>query len=309
MTSEIPATARAWVLCDELWVEVPADRALDEVLESFDTSAVVSILFRLPNAPSPNTAPPSSASVVEPKYERQPCDMMPRPHNVVDPFTLEAIDTLPSSNLILVHDADASLVYLVCASDLLESLKQQFNKGADVFSLHVDATCGDKLTSIQTSMYVWGRLISRSNCPRADDFRDFLLTALVLQPAYKAELQSLSTDLRLRIQFLVHDLLELRDGDRFVYDLLRHKSEIPEVYANLYMSSLYFSEEEMRRIANFPTPNGDTFQELVHSTVESKFESDSSVKSTTGAHVCSAHDVAPLYRTVFQLSGLQGHVL
>lgn len=53
--NEIPAASRAWVLCDGHWVEVLNDRALEEALGENDPSTIVSIVFRHPDAPSPNT--------------------------------------------------------------------------------------------------------------------------------------------------------------------------------------------------------------------------------------------------------------
>jgi len=121
---------------------------------------------------------------------------------------------------------------------------------------------------------------------------------------------STSADLRQRLQFLVYDLLNLRDeaATRLEWDAMQDYSDLSATeqkevgsYAGLYLSSFYFSRDEQRLLALFPTPTGDTFRELVQRTVGAKFSEESSMHSSTSAHICSSHDLAPLYRRVFGL--------
>lgn len=116
-------------------------------------------------------------------------------------------------------------------------------------------------------------------------------------------------DFRLRLQFLVHDLLILPEDDRLSWDLLQaptaqNASSIDDehvLYAGLYLSSLYFTLDEQRWLAQFPTLEGVPFSDLVQRTMASKYSAISAAASSTGAHVCSSHDLAPLYRSVFGL--------
>lgn len=120
-----------------------------------------------------------------------------------------------------------------------------------------------------------------------------------------AELKA-DTDLYLRLQFLVVDLLKLKNDDRWAWDILHPpstgQSEEEVVYfSGLFLPSLYFSLEEQLRLSQFPTAAGVEFAEAVSNIVKGKFTESSASASTTGAHVCSSHDLAPLFRNVFGL--------
>lgn len=114
----------------------------------------------------------------------------------------------------------------------------------------------------------------------------------------------LSADLLQRLQFLVRDLSNYTSDDRFLWDILHPSSLSPEeaaLFAGLCLSSLYFSPAEQRFLADYPTASGATCATLVMTTVARKFAPASASKSATGAHVCTSHDLAPLYREVFGL--------
>lgn len=112
------------------------------------------------------------------------------PLNVVDPYTLEPIDTLPFDDRVLVYDkvftfasnpnSGGTTAFMVRASSLLKDLKKQFDVGTELFSLGIDAKCNDKIRDIQTNRYVWRQLINRETNPMADQFKDFLLEALLV---------------------------------------------------------------------------------------------------------------------------------
>ena len=68
---------------------------------------------------------------------------------------------------------------MVRASYLLKDLKQQFATGTELFSLCIYAKCNDKTREIQTNHYVWTMLVNRTNNPMADQFKNFLVDALL----------------------------------------------------------------------------------------------------------------------------------
>lgn len=104
-----------------------------------------------------------------------------------------------------------------------------------------------------------------------------------------------------RIQFLIQDLLNLKEDDRLVWDALHAHSTVSdqrdaELFSSLFLSSLYFTREERHFIANFREgTKGPTLSELVRARTAEKFSSG------TRTHVCSSHDLAPIFRRVFGL--------
>lgn len=131
----------------------------------------------------------------------------------------------------------------------------------------------------------------------------------MMVPKYAEALAELKTDgdLYERLQFLVADLLNLKDDDRWIWDVLHPCSTEPAdverglYFSTLYLPSLYFSEDERLRLSQFPTITGMRFSETLTAAVQNKFTELSASASSTGAHVCSSHDLAPLFRLVFDL--------
>jgi hypothetical protein len=95
----------------------------------------------------------------------------------------------------------------------------------------------------------------------------------------------ISSDLLLRIKFFIHDLLNLRDDDRFYY-------EPDSPYASLYFSTLYFTFPEQELLYSFPTVHNKPLYVVVHDRIQYK---------ASRSHVCSSHDLAPIFCSVFGL--------
>jgi hypothetical protein len=117
------------------------------------------------------------------------------------------------------------------------------------------------------------------------------------------------SDLYSRLQFLIHDMLRLKEDDRWVWDVLHPPSDCTSAasideaafFNSIYLSSMYFARDEARLLAQFPMPDGTAFSDAVTALVRGKFSDKSAAASSTGAHICSSHDLAPLFRRVFGL--------
>jgi len=105
-----------------------------------------------------------------------------------------------------------------------------------------------------------------------------------------------NTGLYERLRFLVADLLQLKNDDRWIWDVL-HGTEASE-YSALYLPSLYFSLDEQKMLSKFPVDDLETtFDSVLLLKINSKFSKNSST------HICSSHDVAPIFMEVFDIQG------
>lgn len=102
----------------------------------------------------------------------------------------------------------------------------------------------------------------------------------------------------MRLQCMINDLLNFDKDNaklRLTFDLLKVTNEYP--YPSIYLSSIYFSLSEQRLLYYFKSPEGIPLYELVHNVINKKFSSSSS-----STHICSSHDLAPIFRKVFRLT-------
>jgi hypothetical protein len=107
-----------------------------------------------------------------------------------------------------------------------------------------------------------------------------------------------NADLYERLQFLVADLLQLKNDNRWIWDVLYNTGA--SEYAHIYLPSLYFSLDEQKMLSKFST-DGDTFDTVLLSKINSKFSERLSTNLSTG--ICSSHDVAPVFMEVFGIQG------
>jgi hypothetical protein len=228
--------------------------------------------------------------------------------NMVDAFSEKPVNAL--TDAVLVHDYFHQKVFMVSAESLLASFKNQLAEGTHLLHLKISAECrvgvNVELLTLEASHYIWSTLVSQLHCPLSAEFRELYLQYSIYLPAYDAALEQITPDLKKRLQFLIFDMLHLKQDERLEWDLLQprqntHEIEMATSLAKVYLSSLYFSVNEQKFLWSFPTPSGHHFHELVAHTMASKFAEPSAAASSTGAHVCSSHDIAPLFRSVFRL--------
>ena len=115
----------------------------------------------------------------------------------------------------------------------------------------------------------------------------------------------LDAPLYLRLQFLVADLLHFDAGEERLYYGIGF-SECDVRYHQLFLSPFYFLPDEQLKLAMFPAPDGQRFQDVLARRMSDKFsakpsEEGGSPVSSSAPYVCSSHDLAPLYRAVFHL--------
>lgn len=326
----IPSKYRAWLRWGDRWVEVIDGESLHEALKDVHyihsrtvagvQSATggwrIEVLFRAADAASPNTSPPLRPGVPAVRQQQlftlQIRDMQPPVANRLDLYTNEEVSDIDVDDRVLVHAYGSPTSLLVSANGLLQDLLRQLEKNVALYDLKVTADSmqdGVQPLTVQINRYVWGQLVSHRRCPRADDFREAFLVASLVVPMYADALAELkgNADLYDRLQFLVADLLKLKDDDRWVWDVLHPRTAVAAdleqdaYFCMLYLPSLYFTRDEQLLLSQFPTPTGVEFAESVTAIVQNKFAELSASASSTGAHVCSSHDLAPLFRAVFSL--------
>jgi hypothetical protein len=105
---------------------------------------------------------------------------------------------------------------------------------------------------------------------------------------YKDAIYKLKLDsLYFKIMYMVYDLLHLNEESerRLLCDSYN------SCYASVYLSSFYFSQDECEYLYHFPTTFGCLkLHELISERMCAKT-----------IQICSSHDIAPIYRKVFQL--------
>lgn len=110
---------------------------------------------------------------------------------------------------------------------------------------------------------------------------------------------SINPDLYQRIQYFVFDLLHLAKG---AANLERFIGIDPIPFSHIYLSSYYFNESEMEFISSYKL-GGKPIREHIADLSATLYSSNQSnnQSETRSQHICSSHDVAPIYREVFRL--------
>ena len=302
----------------ERWFEIFDDQSFDALLDdprahTQPTNLVYHVMFRDEDAPSPNTAPVYAAtslvsSTSSNRAYQAITDMFPPPENAIDPFTQTAINELDVGDRVLLHQRgqrpEDAVSLLLSASSLFEWVKSQLSVDTPIFYITLTGLVdidGVRLTPLRMTAPIWSQLVSHAYCPLADAFRDVYIKRNLIQESYNDELTNLRTDgtLYSRIQYLIYDLIHFENGEQRLYYGFGMGGD--ERYHHIYLSLYYFSPTEQMYLATFPTASGKTLIDLVIETVAHKFTVESSSASSTSAHVCSSHDIAPIYRRVFQL--------
>src|SRR5436305_436511 len=107
--------------------------------------------------------------------------------------------------------------------------------------------------------------------------------------SYEIELKKLHEEnksLFYKIQIFINDLLTLGSSENARSRLEENPT------AKLFFSDVYFSEEEIEYLLDFPTTSGLPVSKLLDVALSNKIDSH---------QLCSSHDLAPLIQQVFNV--------
>lgn len=98
------------------------------------------------------------------------------------------------------------------------------------------------------------------------------------------KLHTIKSDLLNRIKVFVNDLIKFDDN--------KHAKKRLETNTFMYyLSTDYFTKDESRYILSFPSVTGLSLEQIL----KMKF------KETVNQEICSSHDIAPIFQTVFKI--------
>ena len=118
---------------------------------------------------------------------------------------------------------------------------------------------------------------------------DFFGSCFERVSSYEQSLRDVHADAKLwsKIKIFTADLLRMSNsGDA--------AERLTSQAAPFYLSSVYFTADEVSFLLSFPTAWGLSFQELLEAVIEKKLQG-----SGRSEGLCSSHDLAPIFQTVF----------
>ena len=158
-------------------------------------------------------------------------------------------------------------------------------------------------------------LISDGHCPFASKFLNLLNNNKninlynINKNGYNNKLSQLKNqfpNIYLCLQYLIVDSIQLNE-ERLYNNILNNNNtnnNQQDIYNNIYLSSYYFTADEQQYLALFPTPNnGLPFYKYLLNIIKQKYYNKFTtvISTNTSAHICSSHDIAPIYRQIFDL--------
>ncbi|KAJ3166209.1 hypothetical protein HDU88_003432 [Geranomyces variabilis] len=282
------------------WAVIPDDEMLSLLMLTWAVDAEhYFFAFRPRGQPSPNTTPiftPTSATPHSHRSggsakSRKPVDPselcaavaaleIAQPQNPIDPFTQEKVGDLEAS----VTISDGRNTLKVDGEYLLNYVRSQIAAGKCLNE--IDISANETLVKLTTD--VWVTCLLRGN-KYTPDFLALFINMCSAMKAYTNELKSLhrNADFYNRVKIFVNDLVTFgKDSEA------QERLEF-EPGATLYMSSVYFTAQEISYLLKFPSGTGLTLQQTLEVTMSDKTTAAQSGRSRD-FHVCTSHDLAPV---------------
>ncbi|RKO90131.1 hypothetical protein BDK51DRAFT_41448 [Blyttiomyces helicus] len=236
-------------------------------------------VFRPIGEPSPNETPTPSAFNTPELRQRilsttslasltaalAPLALEPPPGNTTDPLSHVTVSKLKDK--ITVHNGSESLA--VDGEYLLG--------GVDI-----------KLTKD-----VWINTLLRNNRHSAE-FIELFVTLLADSHSYSERIKDLRKNMPLytAVKIFLHDLMTFGHNGA-ARERLEHRPD-----ASFYMSSIYFTPEQIATLLDFPGATGLTFKEILEIQMGHKVQA-AAAGTSQDYFGCASHDVAPVVRDIF----------
>ncbi|KAJ3180717.1 hypothetical protein HDU87_001830 [Geranomyces variabilis] len=282
------------------WINVSDEEMLSFVMLTWAVDAEHYFFALRPRGqPSPNTTPiftPASptpqtlrsggaAKKRKPEDPSELCSAIAalniaQPQNPIDPFSPEKVGDLEAG----VTISDGRTTLQVEGEYLLGYVKSQVAAGKSLKKIVISA--GEK--SVKLTTEVWVTCLLRGN-----KYTPELLTLFIdmcsAMKTYANMLKSLhqNSGFYNRLKIFVNDLL-IFEKDPQAQERLEF-----EPGATLYMSSVYFTAQEITYLLQFPSGTGLTLQQTLEVTMSDKMTAAQSGRSRD-FQVCTSHDLAPV---------------
>lgn len=266
-----------------IWGTVADDeilRFLVRVWASKSTSFCV--IFRSIDQPSPNSI--QVGEMTQTFVKMTISDAL----NQIEPFTQEKVEKLHDGDAVII--ANETVKLCVSGENLFEYIKVEQSKG--IAPTDIELTVDD--VKIRLDDNVWVTCLTRANkCKPLElilDRKDFVLILsntsrnLIIYQKELNKLHTVKSDLWNRLKVFVNDLVKFGDNENA-------KKRLETNTSLYYLSTDYFTEHESSYILSFPSATGLSLKQLL----EVKF------KESVDQEICSSHDIAPVFQTVFNI--------
>ena len=293
----MPRDIACWIrgTSGNIWLRVPDDRMLYFLIQSYLVNdKVFDVVLRAEDAASPNTNPALSRNVSEQATEhltRLQKLSVSRPDDPEDSFTMIRTDELEQDGIDIT---DGKVTIRVDIDWLIAFVKTEVKKGIPIARIELDAfDNAGKRISIVLSTEVWVRCLLRGHA-RANEILTLIITMCTAMREYDSALKTLHANIDLwnRVKIFLQDLLT------FGSDTEARERLEADPAASYYVSSVYFTSDEIQLLLNFPTYSGLTFQQCVEASMVEKMAATSEGNSRD-YNVCTSHDLAPMVRDAF----------
>jgi hypothetical protein len=264
-----------WIMCSEqdIWIKCSNDTSFTYLISALsyeNNSSIIEVLFSDTNE-SPNLSKRNSfdmSSVI----------------NKDEPFTRDELTEYDTKDLILIPSKrKKGQHYAFFWENIIYHVKSQLNKGEDFFEISYQLNN----ESIVFNRDIWENILVRRN-EHSTDFLSFFTDTFYRTSIYHKKLEEINSneDIFERLKIFLYDFRTFPDyiGDRL--------DKLSETFPQYYLSTYYFTEEEIEYILNFPTSNGLVLKDCLDFLIEEK--------SSDGV-MCSSHDVFPIFVKVFSL--------
>lgn len=306
------------------YIKVDEDILLQFVMVHWGASNYF-VSFREKGKPSPNSSPVISATH-SPKQGTPPTRrkkgksatvdpetvataiaalQIAKPVNHIDPLSLEAVDKLGEDKIVL---RDGDVVLAIDVEMLMNFVKSRCADGTALNEIVLTTEHG----TVQLSTRVWVTSLLRNNrCKRirlsfpAVDYNNrhnsidsseflslFIDMASHLQKHAEALKKLHTSPLFTKIKLFLKDLMTFGSDED-----ARQRLE-SDLSTQFYLSSAYFTPQDVQTLMDFPTGSGLTFKDTLEVLMKDKMDQTRS-GVLRDYNLCTSHDLAPLIREVF----------
>lgn len=273
------------------WSRAQTDKMLNKLVQQFARETEdVSIDFRPKSSSGPSFVHATTLQNLDVENE-------------IEPFTQKPISSLSRDDLVILPlDSKSQSVLLlrlvaVECEHLQLYIRSCLVEGVSIFQIAVEVELrGGSVGSVVLTKEVWTQCLIRGAHAGADDMLEMFAACFEIHSSYEKAVSEVHSSGTLwnKIWIFACDLLNMSSNEEAA---ARLESDLE---AKFYLSRVYFCADEREQILAFPTHCGLLFGDMLTTLFEKKFES---IKAgTSRGHICSSHDIAPVFIEVFRIS-------
>ncbi|CAI2172096.1 1170_t:CDS:2 [Funneliformis geosporum] len=272
---------------EEYWLIILDDSHLKFIFSTYYVNCErIFVVFRSKGQPSPNTNFSDTTFLnenVNVTSNQKLSLSTASVDNEIEPFTQTPLKELDTSEIMIIENIAVSW------SSFSDFITSKLGEGVSLFNITLSAEIRNgEIVMIQLTRPTWTRYILRKH-EGADTLLELFVSTCENKMNYEIELKKLNKEnssLFYKIQIFVNDLLTFGSSENA-------RSRLKEdPTAKLFLSSVYFNEEEIEYLLNFPTTSGLPLSRFFDVALADKIVSHK---------LCSSHDLAPLIQQVFNV--------